>query len=446
MATRTINRRSFVKRSAAAVAAIGVPALVPARVLGNSAPSDLLRVGCIGVGRMGHGDMQECLIRGLDASTRAHVVAVCDLDRLRAEHAKHQVESFYQNAPKVSGPVPSSIDVYGDYRELLARDDLDAVTISTPDHWHALVAIAAAERGKAVYLQKPLTYTVAEGQKLVSAVRKNRVVLQTGSQQRSDRRFHRACELVRNGRIGKLHTISILLPTDEGTGDATPMPVPENLNYEMWLGPTPEQPYTQDRVHPQSGFSRPGWLQIESYCRGMITGWGAHMFDIAQWGHGSDDSGLVEVEATAEFPHRGLFDVHTTFRAEGRYADGVKLLAASGEPAGVRFDGDAGWIRVSRGKLEAEPREILNQPIGANEVQLQRSHNHMSNFLQSVRMQQDPICPVEVGHRSNTLCVITHLAMKLGRKLHWDPNAESFVDDPEANALLDYEHRPPWTI
>jgi predicted dehydrogenase len=430
--------------SATSIAAISAPAVVPAYVLGKHGPSNTLRIGSIGTGRMGHGDMKACLAQGLAASATARIVAVCDLDRHRAEHARREVERFYaEQQPERRQP---SIAVFGDYRELLARNDIDGVLISTPDHWHALIAIAAAEAGKDIYLQKPLTYTIAEGQKLVKAVRGNKVILQTGSQQRSESNFRQACELVRNGRIGKLHTIRVLLPIDKGIGNATPMRAPENLNYDMWLGPAPVEPYTEDRVHPQADFGRPGWLQVESYCRGTITGWGSHMFDIAQWGHGSDDSGPIEMEATAEFPNRGLFNVHTTFHAEGFYADGVKLVAESGTPAGVRFEGDGGRITVARSQLEADRSEILRDQVAENEVRLYKSDNHMLNFLQCMRTRQDPICPVEVGHRSNAVCVVTHLAMKLGRQLRWDPHAEHFLDDDAANAELDYDHREPWTM
>ncbi len=444
MPTTSTSRRGFLKTSAVSGAAITAAAVVPAHVFGEDAPSNTLRMGCIGTGRMGHGDMRECLRRGLEPQINAHIVAVCDLDRQRARHAKLECENAYET--NLTDRARPEIEIFDDYRELLARDDIDGVTISTPDHWHALVAIAAAEAGKAVYVQKPITYSIAEGQKLVHAVRKHDVVLQTGSQQRSDERFRQACELVRNGRIGKLHTIRVRLPTDSGTGEAKPMPVPTGLNYEMWLGPTPRAPYTEHRVHPQADFSRPGWLQIERYCRGMITGWGAHMFDTAQWGHGSDDSGPVEMEASGEFPDRGLFDVHTDFRASGRYADGVRLIASSGTPAGVTFEGDAGWISVTRSSLHAEPGDILQTPIGAGELHLAHSDNHMRNFLECIRTGEDPICPVEVGHRSNSVCVITHLAMKLGRKLRWDPQAERFLDDDSANAMLDYDHREPWTV
>jgi myo-inositol 2-dehydrogenase / D-chiro-inositol 1-dehydrogenase len=444
MITSPISRRRFVKASSASLAAMGLPAIVASQAFAKNAPGDTLCIGCIGTGRMGHGDMSECLRGGMEPSVNARVVAVCDVDRLRAEHARREVEAFYAQQQPRRGS--TSIALYGDFRELLSRDDIDGVTISTPDHWHAPLAIAAAEAGKDIYLQKPLTHTIHEGQKLVSAVRRKRVVLQTGSQQRSDRNFRRACELVRNGRIGKLHTIRVLLPTDSGTGDPNPMTVPENLNFDMWLGPAPEQSYTEDRVHPQVDFGRPGWLQVETYCRGMITGWGSHMFDIAQWARGSDDSGPVEMVATADFPDRGLFNVHTTFKAEGRYADGVKLIAETGTPPGVRFEGDAGWLAVGRSQLDAQPGAILRERIGEDEIRLHRSDNHMLNFLHCMRTRQDPICPVEVGHRSNSICLIAHIAMKLGRKLHWNPQAEQFVNDDEANAMLDYDHRSPWTI
>ena len=222
--------------------------------------------------------------------------------------------------------------------------------------------------------------------------------------------------------------------------------MPKNLDYDFWLGPAPEAPFTEDRVHPQRSYERPGWLQIEPYCRGMITGWGSHMNDIAQWGHGSDESGPVEMAATAEFPDRGLFNVHTKFSAEGAYADGVKLHMETGDPAGVRFEGDGGWIFVQRGGIAASDPAILREKAAEGEVRLARSGNHMKNFLESMRSRKDPVAPVEVGHRSNTVCVLAHIAMRLGRKLRWDPVSETFPGDEEANRRLDVPHREPWTV
>lgn len=443
MITRKASRREFLKSTALGTAAVALPTIVSARVLGKDAPSNTLQIGCIGNGRMGHGDMNAVLENGLRTGTQARVIAVCDVDRHRAEHARQVVDDFYSKHTSDARP---DVTMFGDFRELLAREDIDGVTISTPDHWHGLIAIAAANAGKDMYVQKPLTNTIAEGKQLVAAVRRNGVVLQTGSQQRSAGNFRLACELVRNGRLGKLQTIRVRVPTDSGTGDPTPMKIPSNLNYDLWLGPTPLAEYTEDRVHPQSSIgSRPGWLQIEPYCRGMITGWGSHMFDIAQWGHGSDDSGPVEMEATGEFPDRGLFNVHVGFQATGRYADGVILIAENGDP-GVTFEGSEGWLMVARGQLQAEHPALLNEQIGDDETRLYVSDNHMGNFLQCMRTREDPVCPVEVGHRSNTICVLTHAAMKLGRPLKWDPHAERFIGDDEVNATMDYEYRKPWSL
>jgi predicted dehydrogenase len=417
--------------------------IVPSSVFGKNAPSNTMNMASIGTGRMGHGDMQACLHYGLEHNAR--MMAVCDLDRKRADHAKGVVEGIYEE--QLGKGKYSGVDVYQDYRELLARDDIDGVTISTPEHWHALVGIAAAKAGKDMYVQKPLTYSIREGQALVKAVRRNKVILQTGSQQRSSVYFRKACELVRNGRVGKLHTMEVSLPPDHGTGVNTPMVAPGNLNYEMWLGPTADAPYTEHRVHPQNDFGRPGWLQIEQYCRGMITGWGAHMFDTAQWGIGNDmDSGPVEYRATAEFPDRGLFNVHTKFEGEARYTNGVRMLSKTAEPAGVKFIGDKGWIFVTRGSFWSEPKSILKEEIGDDETKLYVSNDHMGNFMDCMRSRDEPIAPVEVGHRSNSICVLTHIAMKLGRTLKYNPKKERFVEDKEADQWLDYPHRDPWKI
>jgi predicted dehydrogenase len=438
----SLTRRDFLKAAAVSVAA---PAIVPSTIFGRPgrpAPSDIMLLGCIGVGRQGQGDMQEAIFRGLEAGAR--VVAVCDVDSHRMEDAQWLAEKIYATELAKNGC--KGCAAYRDFRELLARQDINGVLIVTPDHWHAGHAIAAANAGKDVYLEKPLTYTIGEGRKLVEAVRRNKRILQVGSQQRSSVYFRTACELVRNGRLGKLQTIIVTLPPDVGTGDGRTMPVPKNLDYNFWLGPAPEAPFSEDRTHPQRSYERPGWLQIEPYCRGMITGWGSHMNDIAQWGNGSDDTGPVEIEAKAEFPDRGLFNVHTTFNSEALYANGVRLVMKTGEPPGVRFEGDKGWIFVDRDKIDSSDPAIPRQKIGDNETRLYVSNNHMKNFFECMRSRKDPVAPVEVGHRSNTICVMAHIAMKLGRKLRWDPAAERFIGDDEANRWLDYAHRAPWTV
>lgn len=444
---RPLTRRRFLQTSAGAMA---VPMFVPAHVLGRSSPNETLRIGCIGNGRMGVGDMGSVMNEGLLDEINARVVAVCDVDESRALGARRRVEEFY--GQRLPGAVPD-VKVYRDYRELLARDDIDAVTVSTPEHWHALIAIAAAKAHKGVYVQKPMTWSHREGQLLVAAVRECGVKLQVGSQQRSDAKFLKACELVRNGHLGKLQRIHVFLPCDRGEGKPRQGKVPAGFDFDLWRGPTAAVPFAEAGVHPLSSpegkpnFGRPDWLQIRRYCLGMITGWGSHMNDIAQWGHGGDtDSGPVEIEATGEFPQRGLFDVHTNFKATGRYADGVELVQETGNPAGVRFVGELGSIWVQRGKITADPKEILDEKIAEGGTRLYVSHDHYRNWLACLRDGSDPICPVEVGHRSNTICVITEIAMRLGRKLRWDPAAERFVGDDEANGMLDYDHRAPWRL
>ncbi len=407
----TLGRRGFL----GAVLAAGVaPLFIPARVLGAEAPSKLLRIGCIGTGRMGSGNMLSAI--GLGPKHGARVVAVCDADRKRSRIAKTMAEN----------------------------QGIDGVIISTPDFSHAFIAMDAARAGKGIYLEKPLTYTIDEGRALVKAVRKHGVVLQTGSQQRSSMYFHRVCWLVRNGRIGTLREIEVSNPPDGGTGKAAPMSVPENLDYTRWMGPTTDEPYTEDRVHPQNDkglSSRPGWLQIEKYCRGMITGWGAHTYDIAQWGLGTDfDSGPVEISAQAEFPDRGLFDVHTTYKGEALYGNGVVMRSGSGKEGSTRFIGSDGWLYVERGKFEAsDPALLREKPEGG--IELATSGSHIGNFLDCLRSGRDPVAPVEVGHRSNTVSVLHHIAMKLGRKIKWNPATEEIIGDPAASAMLGREYR-----
>lgn len=426
-----------------ALATAASPAFFSARgAWGASGPNNQLQIGCIGVGRQGRGDMLECIHQGLDRNVR--VVAVCDVDSKRLALAKELVETTYKEKAEQAGAY-GSCAVYDDYRELLARKDLDGVLITTPEHWHGLIGVAAAKAGKDIYVEKPVTYSLLEGRQLVRAVRGNDRVLQVGSQQRSSIYFRKACELVRNGRVGNLHTIRVGLPEDKGHAEAVETKPPENLDYEMWMGPTAEAPYSESRVHPQEGWGRPGWLQIERYCLGMITGWGSHMNDIAQWGNGSDKTGPIEMEATAEFPKRGIFDVHTTFKAEGKYANGVKLLQETGK-AGVKFEGDEGWIFVTRGEFSASDPKLLKEKLPKNAEKLYVSDSHMGNFLDCMRTRKDPITRVEIGHRSNSVCLITHIAMKLGRKLRWDPKTERFKNDDEANRMLDYPHRAPWKI
>jgi len=452
------SRREFLKRSlAAAGAAAAFPAIVPSSVFGKSAPSNAIHVGAIGVGRIS----REHDLPGVLQYDTARLTAVCDLDGKRLKEGRELIEAFY--AKKTGKPDYLAVKTYADFRELLADREIDAVIISTPDHWHAVPAVAAAKAGKDIYLQKPASLTIAEGRAMSDAVHRTGRILQIGSQQRSMPQFRYACELVRNGRIGELRTIKIGLPIDP-SGDVEPeMPVPKNLDYDMWLGSTPWIYYTEKRVHPQNDYSRPGWLRCEQFGAGMITGWGVHHLDIAHWAMDLEYSGPVEVEAQAEFPKKGLWDVHGKYRITAKYPNGVIMTVCDEFPNGVRFEGSSGWIFVTRGNyavtasdpvaqsannkaLDASDPKILTSKIGPDEVHLYESEEQHKDWLDCIRSRRQPIAPAEVGHRTCSACLVGHIAMKIPRKLYWDPAQERFKGDDAANALLSRPMRAPWKI
>lgn len=454
---QTVSRRHFLKSSlAGAAGALAFPTIVASSVFGQDAPSNKIHVAQIGCGRIAN----EMDLPGILKHNLARVVAVCDLDAKRLAKAKARVEEYY--ARKNAGEGAVAVTAYGDYRELLKDPGIDAVAISTPDHWHSEPVIAAALAGKDIYVQKPLSMTLAEGRVVSDTVQAKGRAFQIGSQQRSDSpwpQFRKACELVRNGRIGRIHTIRIGLPTDPSGDEEPEMPVPPNLNYEMWLGCTPLAPYTEKRVHPQKDFDRPGWLRIESYCLGMITGWGSHHLDISHWGMGTELTGPIEAEGKATFPTKGLWNVHGPYRIELKYANGVTTIIDNKFDNGVRFEGSEGWIFVSRGgakatasdtgntrgqPIAASDAKILQSQIGPNEIHLYRSADHHLDWLTSIRTRKPGATTPEVAHRSTSACEIGWIAMKLGRKLRWDPVKEVFLDDPEANALRSRPQRAPY--
>ncbi|TKJ39494.1 MAG: oxidoreductase [Planctomycetes bacterium B3_Pla] len=440
--TNVVSRRQFLKSSAAvATAALLGPAIVPASVFGADAPSNRITFGFIGVGRMGMGDMREIL-----GFKQAQVVAVCDVDSNRVKNAKKTVETHYGR--QSAGGAYKGCRTYGDYRDLVAQADIDAVCIATPDHWHVLPAIAAAKAGKDIFLQKPLSLTIEEGRVLSDTVARYGRVFQVGSQQRSDARWRHACELVRNGRIGKLHTVKVGFGTDPGTGPEPTMPVPGVLDYDFWLGPTPPAAYTEKRVHPKEGYGRPGWLRIAAYGAGMITGWGAHHNDIAQWGMGTEHTGPVEIEGQAEYPRDGLWDVHGNFSIEYTYANGVKVICADSKKnkQGVLFEGTEGWVYVKRGQVDTQPKSLMTSTIGPDETQLYRSNSHKGNLLECIKSRAETVAPVEIGHRSCTVCLLGDIAMKLGQKLKWDPEKERFTNNDRANRMLWRPMRSPWRL
>ncbi len=449
-----ISRREFVQKSALAVGVLSAPLIIPSRLFGATAPSNRIRVGHIGCGRIG----QSHDFPGISGSDLAEVLAVCDLDMRRGESGKKKVAALYGNKDWAR----PNVSVYQDYHELLERKDIDAVSISLPDHQHAEVALAALMAGKDIYLQKPFTMTHAEGQMLRAAVAKTGRVLQVGSQQRSwgpNEQFRKGVELVRSGRIGNLRRVEIGLPIDPTAPDNPPEPVPVGLNYDMWLGPTAEAYYTEQRVHPQGlgrdgqpdVSSRPGWLRNENFSLGMITGWGAHHFDTAHWGMNMELTGPSKIEGKGEFPTNKIWNVHGAYHIELEYPGKIIMTVSDKLPNGIKFIGDEGWIWVSRGSeaatssdpaakptllkpLDASNEKLLD-PAGVT-VHLTPSVSHHKNWLECVKSRATPLAPAPIAHRSNAACILSWIAMKTGRPLTWDAKAEKFVNDVEANSML----------
>ncbi|QAY75425.1 Gfo/Idh/MocA family protein [Sphingosinicella sp. BN140058] len=448
-----LSRRTAIK----GLAAVGAPMIVPASVFGANAPSNRVAIGAIGVGRISRGhDIKEVMKHG-----DAQIVAVCDVDTRRLAAGRDLVDAGYAEK---SGKSYSGTRIHADYRELLAAKDIDAVLISTPDHQHAPLAIQAVRAGKDVYLQKPASLTIAEGRAMADAVAATGRKLQIGSQQRGQQpwpQFHRAAELVRNGRIGALKHVEIGLPGDPAGPEAPPMPIPANLDYDAWLGTTPEVYYTEIRVHPQNSLEdRPGWLRCEQFGAGMITGWGSHHVDIAHWGMDMERSGPVEIWGRAEFPKSGLWDVHGPFETHARYANGMTMTISGALPNGVKFVGDKGWIFVTRSgsvtasdpggpqimPLQASDPKILASVIGPDEVHLLKAPEQHRNWLDAIRTGAPLSAPAEIGHRACSTCLLHHIAMKTRRRLRWDPLAERFLGDDAANALLSRPQRARYAL
>lgn len=445
----SISRRGFLK---SAVLSTAAPLLLPACVTGRGsrpAPSERITLGCIGVGNQGINDMNNFL-----QEKRVQVVAVCDVNKRSEsgywagrpggrEIAREMVESFY--ADHASTGSFKGVAEYHEYQDLLARDDIDAVLIALPDHWHALPVVAAAEAGKDIYGEKPLSLTIGEGRIMSDAVNKYNRVFQTGSQQRSEGRFRQACELVRNGYIGELQTVRCGLP--KGTPDyskngdrVNPEPVPAGFDYNTWLGPAPEAPY-------RPACSHVNWRWVFDYSGGQVTDWGGHHPDIAQWGMDTEDTGPIEIRnARATYAEHPVYNTATEYHFECLYKNGVTLIVSSSERGGVTFQGTDGWVWVDRGKSEASNPKILEVEMGPNEVHLYRSANHMTNFVDCVYSRQAPIAPIETAHRSISIAHLGNIAMRLGRDLKWNPDKERFLNDNEANEFLHRPYRGPWSL
>lgn len=428
-----LSRRGFVSACTNALVISGLPLWYASEIAAQDeekAGSERKRIGpndTIRVATIGTGDRCKALIRDAKRQKGVEIVAVCDVD------TRHNDEG-----EKIVG---SKVEKYRDYRELLQRDDLDAVIVATPDHWHTLTALAAVRKGLDVYCEKPLTLTVEEGKVLVEAARARGTVFQTGSQQRSDARYRLACELIRNGRIGKVLEVEARIGRNPQGGPFHEAAPPAELDWNMWLGQTPEVAYIPERCHYEFRWWR-------AYSGGKMTDWGAHHNDITQWALGKDGSGPISVNATGSawpiLPN--CYDFPESFVATCTYDNGTVLKTMSDGENGNLFKGENGWIFVNRSKIEASDPKLLEEPLGPDATRLYVSNDHMGNFFDCIRSREKPICDVEIGHRSVSVCHLENIALNLRRELKWDPSAERFVDDEEANKLLRREMRKPWTL
>jgi len=452
-----VDRRQFLKRSAAvAAAAVGFPTIIPASALGaegRPAPSNRITMGCIGLGGQGTWNMKQFL-----GMPDVQVVALCDVeqgtDRGYYDGSSHglkpaleEVKKAYEDRAK-AGEF-KGCDLYSDFRELLARKDIDTALICTPDHWHALITIAAARAGKDIYCEKPLANSIAEGRAVCETVKRYGRILQTGSHERSTGTVRQACELVRNGRLGKLHTIQINMPNNDPHHDEirrflTPLqeePVPKTLDWEMWQGHTMWRPYNARRCHFY-------WRFIMDTGGGEMTDRGAHIIDIGQLGNKTDHTGPIEIKATGTNNPDGPYNAFLKYEFEALYANGVRLVGTSNPPRGLKFIGDNGWIfiNIHGGQLEASNQNLLKEAIGPGEETLGRSRGHRENFIDCVKTREAPMAPVEAGHRTASICHLLNIAMTLNTPIKWDPEKERCTNDERVNGLLSPAMRAPWIL
>jgi len=442
MKKRKIGRRYFLKQAAGmSVAALGFPYFVTSSALGKAgtvAPSNRITVGSIGVGGKRPGGQGTADLQGFLGRDNVQVIAVCDVDRVHCGWARDIVNEKYGS---------KDCSTYSDFRQLLARGNIDAVSIVVPDHWHAIIGVAAAKAGKDIFSQKPLAYSIPEGRAICDAVERYGVVWQTGNSMRSSRNVRFACELVRNGRIGKVHTVKVGLPNLNNIADngdrisrkIEPSTVPEGLDYDMWLGPAPWTAYSPGRCHWN-------FRWVNDYSGGQITDWAGHYCDVAQWGMGTDLTGPIEIEGKGVFPTGSLFDTVENYRFDCRYAEGFTMIVAGPFKDGVRFEGSKGWVYVNHRELDAEPKSILKSVIGTDEIRLYKSDDHKGNFLDCIRTRSEAASPAKIAQRSVSVGHLGLIAIRLGRKVKWNPVKEQFVNDSEADRLLSRPMRSPWHL
>jgi predicted dehydrogenase len=432
MQNKNINRRQFLKKATGVTAgAVAFPYIVSSAALGgdgNVAASNRIVMGCIGVGSQGSGNMNNFL-----GKRDCRVVAVCDVDKGHREKAKNAVNGRYKN---------QDCKTYHDFRELIARDDIDALSLALPDHWHSIPVITAARAGKDMYGEKPLARTIGEGKLMRDTVNKYGRIWQTGSWQRSVRDFRHAAELVINGRIGKVRKVEVGLPTGGGAGNNPVQAVPEGVDWDFWLGPAPWVPYR--------GVIHWNWRWMMDYSGGQLTDWAGHHIDIAHWGLGLDLTGPVEIEGVGEYPADGIYDAPTQYKFTCKYKDGLEMIVANDrqQPKGMGtvWYGEKGWVYVRRGRIEASDEKILREQIGPNEIRLYESRDHHQNFLDCVKSRQKTITPIEIAHRSISVGLLGEIAMLTEQKLKWDPEKEVFLNSDAANRMLSRPMRSPWHL
>lgn len=431
----TVSRREFMRHT---FLLAGGCLAFSARARAATAPSNRIALGFIGTGS--HGISMN--LKSFLPQPDAEVVALCDVDRTRLDEAANLVSDEY--AQQTRSGKRSKCLTTGDWREIVERDDIDAVVVSTPDHWHVIPSIAAAKAGKDVFCEKPLTLTVREGRVLSDTMQRYGRIFQTASENRSKANFLRAAELARNGRIGRVHTIQTWLPVDKHQLEQfnqlqSPQPVPRGFDYDMWLGQAPEAPYTPDRCHYH-------FRWIFDYSGGTLTDWGAHLNDVAQWANDTERTGPIAVEGRGVFPREGLFNTALEWEVRYEYANGVVLWCRNGQP-GIRIDGADGWVACGWDTLEASSPELLKTVIGPNEIHLRTcAQREQRDFLDCVKTRLPTYAPAEIGHRTATICHIGNIAMLTGRRLRWNPDTETFADDETANRMLSRPMRAPWKL
>jgi len=427
--SHSISRRQFLKAASAAVA---FPTVVSSTALGRAgtAPSDRITMAFVGIGKQGEGHL-----RGLSRTDDVQILAIAEVYRQFRDMAVQVVREAYAGRQSTGRGTYDACRGYNDYREMFAtRNDIDAVLIATPDHQHAIPVVQAARAGMDIYCEKPMTLTLREARVMVDAVRRYGRVFQTGSQQRSGREFRTACELVRSGYIGQVKEVWVGVGGPSQPCHLPAQPTPEGLDWDLWLGPAPERPF-HEALRPPHNNTFPAWRSYIDYSGGGMTDWGAHHFDIAQWGLGMDETGPVEI-----IPRDGKDVQYLTYV----YANGVRMYHRN--PGGVTFIGTEGEIWVNRGKLTSKPEYLVNTPLRAGDVHLYRSPGHHRDWLNCIRSRQRPICDVEIGCRSVSVCHLGNLAYRLKRPLKWDPAAERFVGDDVANRMLHRPYREPWVL